>query len=658
MSIHNSLSGWFSRTLGSRQIHARRRNGRGACIETLEIRTLLTANTAPVLNPSGFPTFDPIAEAANPATNFGDLVSDLIYSMGTGGGGITDTDPNALQGIAVTFASSSKGTWEFSLDNGLTWSAITGSTAHPQTFASDDSTRIRFNPNLKDFGTVSLTFHAWDQTAGTNGGLLDSNATGGSTSLSTLTDEAYLTVVPVNEAPVLDPSGVPSLNPIPTNVSDQSNTGTTISDIIARMNPGGITDGDPLDERGIAITFADQSFGTWQFTIDGGSNWYNIGQPTVSNARLLAADSYTRVRFVPVSGYSGVVRFTFQAWDRFSGSNGYTASTTAAGGSNPFSLLSDEARLVVGTPEKKATIGVFRSGSFYLDTSRNRQWDGTSGGDTAFSFASATLTPIAGDWNGDGRTDIGVYKDGQFYLDNNGNRIFESTSFGDAYFGFGTAGDTPITGDWNGDGKTDIGIWRAGKFYLDLNGNRKWDGPGSGGDIVFGFGSVTDTPITGDWNGDGITDIGIFRAGTFYLDANGNREWNGTTTDAMFGFSAATDTPITGDWNGDGITDVGVFRGGTFYLDNNGNRRWDSIGGGDEIRGFSAATDIPIIGVWAPQNLSSPTLSSALPSTLVSSQSPTTTTSTQSAAPTTSESTDTNVIASLIAPKTRRYRGD
>jgi hypothetical protein len=34
-------------------------------------------------------------------------------------------------------------------------------------------------------------------------------------------------------------------------------------------------------------------------------------------------------------------------------------------------------------------------------------------------------------------------------------------------------------------------------------------------------------------------------------------------------------TPVAGDFNGDGVTEIGVYRGGTWYLDLNGNGRWD-----------------------------------------------------------------------------------
>ncbi len=74
----------------------------------------------------------------------------------------------------------------------------------------------------------------------------------------------------------------------------------------------------------------------------------------------------------------------------------------------------------------------------------------------------------------------------------------------------------PITGDWDGDGKTDIGLRRIsnGNFYLKTG--PTWTqlivpwSAGSGPDLQ---------PITGDWDGDGKTDIGLRRIsnGNFYF---------------------------------------------------------------------------------------------------------------------------------------------
>ena len=64
----------------------------------------------------------------------------------------------------------------------------------------------------------------------------------------------------------------------------------------------------------------------------------------------------------------------------------------------------------------------------------------------------------------------------------------------------------PVTGDFNGDGKTEIGIYYKGEWFLDLNGNGEWDGD----DLWAKLGTEADRPVTGDWDGDGKDDIGIF----------------------------------------------------------------------------------------------------------------------------------------------------
>ena len=181
---------------------------------------------------------------------------------------------------------------------------------------------------------------------------------------------------------------------------------------------------------------------------------------------------------------------------------------------------------------------------------------------------------------------IGVWRSGSFLLDYNGNGYWDG---GDKIYTFGLSTDTPITGDWNGDGRDEIGVFRNGMWYLDYNGNGYWDA----GDKIYGFGLSTDTPITGDWNGDGRDEIGVFRNGMWYLDYNGNGYWDGG--DKIYTFGLSTDTPITGDWNGDGRDEIGVFRNGMWYLDYNGNGYWDA---GDKFYGFGVSTDTPITGDW------------------------------------------------------------
>ncbi len=71
---------------------------------------------------------------------------------------------------------------------------------------------------------------------------------------------------------------------------------------------------------------------------------------------------------------------------------------------------------------------------------------------------------------------------------------------------FGIQGGIPVVGDFNGDGVDEIGIYRDGYWFLDLNGNGRWDDE----DLWAQLGKEFDLPISGDWNGDGKDDIGIF----------------------------------------------------------------------------------------------------------------------------------------------------
>ncbi|HEX5861170.1 MAG TPA: VCBS repeat domain-containing M23 family metallopeptidase [Nocardioides sp.] len=115
---------------------------------------------------------------------------------------------------------------------------------------------------------------------------------------------------------------------------------------------------------------------------------------------------------------------------------------------------------------------------------------------------------------------------------------------------FGTASDQPVPGDWDGNGRLNLGVRTPSTrtFHLRTGAGRV--------DIVYGW--VSDSPVAGDWDGDGRTEIGVWRASAakFLL-----RAADGTTSAAYLG--NRDDLPVTGDWNGDGATDVGVFDQGT-----------------------------------------------------------------------------------------------
>jgi len=121
-------------------------------------------------------------------------------------------------------------------------------------------------------------------------------------------------------------------------------------------------------------------------------------------------------------------------------------------------------------------------------------------------------------------------------------------------------GDLPLAGDWNGDGVTEIGLYRpsTSTWYPD----RTSDGMWGTGDVSFRSGADGDTPVTADWNGDGITDIGTFRPSTGYWYFDYHLDGS---VDKTFRYGGKTDLIMSGDWDGDGRDGIAIFRPATGY---------------------------------------------------------------------------------------------
>ena len=251
-----------------------------------------------------------------------------------------------------------------------------------------------------------------------------------------------------------------------------------------------------------------------------------------------------------------------------------------------------------GLPDK---VGTTYSGYSVLDANGNFAWDGT-GSDKLISWSTfqASEKPIYGDWNGDGKMKVGVFNNGTWLLDYNGNGVWDGTTVDKAIFwSTGQSTDVPVLGDWNGDGKTKIGIYNNGAWILDYNGNGVWEGPSVDKTIYWSTGQVGEVPVTGDWNGDGKTKIGVHVNGTWILEYNGNYAWDGTAIDKLIFFGGAGYRPLVGDWNGSGWTKIGAYHvNGTWALDFNGNFVWDGTSI-DKLTFFGGPEWTPVIGDWS-----------------------------------------------------------
>ncbi len=192
---------------------------------------------------------------------------------------------------------------------------------------------------------------------------------------------------------------------------------------------------------------------------------------------------------------------------------------------------------------------------------------------TSFFFGNPVDLALAGDWDGDGDDTVGLYRqfDGFFYLRN-------SNTAGIADFACfaGNPEDLAVAGDWDGDGDDTLGIYRPSeqRFYLF---NKTCTGaPMGAASINMMFGNPGDLPYAGDFDGDGMDEVGLFRPTTGFVYYR-----NTLTTgiaDRSFFWGDPADRVFSGDWDGDGDDTPGLFRPSntTFYLRNSntpGHRR-------------------------------------------------------------------------------------
>jgi SpoIID/LytB domain protein len=216
---------------------------------------------------------------------------------------------------------------------------------------------------------------------------------------------------------------------------------------------------------------------------------------------------------------------------------------------------------------------VTTTGTFTRTGDQVRQGLGLKSTYFTLTYSSGPVGPVPGPGVG-----LAVRRADQFLI-----RRSATGGPADIATSYGLATDTPLLGDWNGDGRTDIGVWRNGRFAL-----RVGTGPGAPTyDFVYGL--PTDTPVVGDWNGDGRTDVGVRRGATWYLRTS----LSGGPATTTLNYGVASDVPVVGDWNGDGVDSPGIWRAGTFHL-----RDPLSSGGATVTVAGPTATGQPVAADW------------------------------------------------------------
>jgi subtilisin-like proprotein convertase family protein len=244
----------------------------------------------------------------------------------------------------------------------------------------------------------------------------------------------------------------------------------------------------------------------------------------------------------------------------------------------------------------KTDLSVFRpsEGNWYLNRS--------TAGFTVVHWGLGSDTLVPGDYDGDDKTDTAVYRPSNtlgvpdFFVLRSSN----STVFG---IEFGLVGDVPIPGDYTGGDLDDFAVYRqsTGYWYTYANPTPPVTLGPEGSIVTITFVGTTGTPVSGDFDGDDISDITMFNAGVWTIrkstggtatvnwgqagdklvpadyDGDGkddeavfrNGSWlihGSLGTDTTVNWGLGTDVPVPGDYDGDGKDDVAVYRNGIWYV--------------------------------------------------------------------------------------------
>ncbi len=165
----------------------------------------------------------------------------------------------------------------------------------------------------------------------------------------------------------------------------------------------------------------------------------------------------------------------------------------------------------------------------------------------------SNYVPVPADYDGDGIADLAVFRP------NHGRWVIKKSSDGSFIQVYWAGSHAPLVGDIDGDGKADMGFYRQdwSRFcFLKSTNNYAHSSPSDYLDKYLGSG--VQFVVLGDYDGDGITDLGVYRSSDGRWAV---RKSSANFDDFIAGYMGGGDekVPAPGDYNKDGKADFCTF---------------------------------------------------------------------------------------------------
>lgn len=179
-------------------------------------------------------------------------------------------------------------------------------------------------------------------------------------------------------------------------------------------------------------------------------------------------------------------------------------------------------------------------------------------GSQSYSLTIGGGLAARADFDGDRKTDFAVWRGrAGDWLIVQGDGQTKSMQWGSAA---DPDNDVMVAGDYDGDGITDLAVFRRGGRLEQAKRDGTWliKGSRDGSMVNKVWGQSADTPVVANYDGDGKADLAVWRGA--YAHWYILRSSDNALESVLWGAADQGDLPVPGDYDGDGKTDVAVWR--------------------------------------------------------------------------------------------------